>query len=127
MGQWAQIPRELGSITSAYKRYDLPGPFFSTPVPAGLVYIVIDVSAVNMGDSAIPMSKSDFVLQDADGRQWRPNYYFFDVELVTSIPPHGTITGAIYFLVPDLPFSGSYVFWAFMGDQLQLTEWRLPF
>jgi hypothetical protein len=127
MGQWADTPGELGSIISAYKRFDVPGEIGNLPAPAGLAYIVITVTAASTADSALPLNLSHFFLEDAAGRRWQPTVYFGDIGPKTSLPAHRTAQGDLYFLVPNLPYSGSKVFWALMGDPFKWTEWQLPF
>jgi hypothetical protein len=129
LGQWAQIPGELGSVISAYKRYDAPGEIGNLGVPPGLAYIVITVTVASTGDRALPLQESHFLIQDATGQRWLPSLAYwsdYEAKKSRSLPAHQTLSLDLYFLVPNMPFTGSKLFWAFGGDQFKWTEWDLP-
>lgn len=126
VGQWAQIPGEFFSILSASRTYEVPGSIGNKPAPPGLVFIMISVSVSSNGDFSLPFAVGHFLLGDTTGVRWQPSDWS-GISLNASIPAGSSQHAYLFFLVPDIPYSGLNVYWELMGDPMKWTVWKLPF
>jgi len=94
--------------------------------PPGTVFIIVEVTTTNVGDSSLAVSRSDFSLKDSEGREYTTSKYEgLDPYPNRNLPPGQTAYGKIAFLVPDVA-RGFELYSVLEGTPDVLGVWALP-
>jgi len=134
VGQRAETTREMLTVisperTDSYPNGSVLGALTSGDIkaPAGLDFVIIEATVINVGQSSFGISPKDFVITDSEGHKWPQSKYLGKHPYPSQkVGPGFSANGHIVFAVPQ-GIGGFEVSCIMYGTPTVLAVWTLPF